>query len=98
VIKLTPFSINFRKGMHYSLRTSPIVAMSVAVNLGATKLILFGVQFTNHKTYNAGEKKGDHEVRQYLKFFDALRKIGAEVYLGANGTAFDKYLPIWKQN
>lgn len=93
VIKLTPFSINFRKGMYYSLRTSPIVAMSVALNLGATKLILFGIDFKNHKAYNKGEKKGDHEIRTYLKFFESLRKQGIEIFLGGEGSALESYLP-----
>ena len=95
VIKLSPFSINFRKGMYYSLRTSPIVAMSVAVNMGATKLILFGIDFKNHKSYNVGEKKGDFEAKQYLKFFEALKKVNVEVFLGSKGGAFDNHLPLW---
>lgn len=95
VIKLSPFSGWFRKGMYYSLRTSPIVAMSVAVNLGATKLILFGIDFKNHKSFNHGEKRGDHEIRNYVKFFEALRKIGVEIYLGGEGSALQKYLPSW---
>lgn len=96
VIKLSPFSGYFRKGMYYCLRTSPIVAMSVAVNLGADKLILWGVDFKNHRSFVQGEKRGDHETREYLRFFEALKKIGVEVYLGAPGTAFDKHLPIYE--
>jgi hypothetical protein len=96
VIKLSPFSGWFRKGMYYSLRTSPIVAMSVAVNLGADKLILFGVDFRSHKSFNAGEKRGDHEMRQYFKFFEALKKVGVEVYLGGEGSALESYLPKYE--
>lgn len=95
VIKLSPFSGYVRRDMIYSLRTSPIVAMSIASKLGATKMILWGVDFKTHKVFTNGEKKGDHEIRNYLKYFDGLKKLGVEVYLGANGTAFDPYLQLW---
>lgn len=95
VIKLSPFAGYYRPGMYYSLRTSPIVAISVALNLGAKKLIIWGIDFRNHKAFNDGEKRGSHEIKQYLKMFEFLKTKGIEVYLGKAEGAFEKHLPVY---
>lgn len=96
VIKLSPFAGYYRPGMYYSLRTSPIVAISVALNLGATKLILFGLDYRTHAHFRDGEKRGSHEVKQYLRLFDFLKKKGIEVYLGKKEGAFENHLPVYE--
>lgn len=91
------FHLRINKGRIYTSETSPICAISHAINQDATKVILWGVDMKNHKRYSQGTKHGDHEIGKYLKFFDACRKISVEIYLGATGTAFDNDLPLWQQ-
>lgn len=93
VIRLSPFAGYFHKNQIYCSKTSPIAAISLAVKAGAKKIILWGIDFVGHKTYSVGTKKGDHEVRTYLKFFDAMEKFGVKIYRGADGSAFDVRLP-----
>lgn len=97
VIKLTPFNGNVRHGLIYSSKTSPMVAMSLALKQGATELILFGIDFVNHASYRKGVKSGEYEIKQYIKFFESAQKQGIKVWLGASGTAFDGVLPMYKQ-
>jgi hypothetical protein len=95
VIRLSPFNGYIRKGMIYKSKTSPIVAMSLAVNQHATDIILFGVDFLNHKSYSNNTKHGQFEISNYLKFFDQLNKMNIKVWRGSAGSAFDNNLPLW---
>lgn len=95
VIKLSPFNQNVRRGLIYSSKTSPMVAMSLALKQGATELVLFGIDMLTHQAYRAGVKGGDYEISNYLKFFDSLKKQGIKVYRGADGTCFDSKLPLY---
>jgi hypothetical protein len=94
VIRLSPFNGFVRKGMIYKSKTSPIVAMSLAVNQGAKELILWGIDFETHKSYNKNNKQGQYEISVYLKFIEQLNKQGIKVWRGADGSAFDKQLPL----
>lgn len=94
-IRLSPFVVRVRPGMIYSSGTTPIIAMSVAIAKGATKLILWGVDMVDHPTFRVGVKKGDQEIHVYRKFFKEVALLGIEIYRGANGTAFDNDLPLW---
>jgi hypothetical protein len=96
VIRLTPFVYGIHPGLIYCSKTSPLVAMSLAYKQGANDLILWGVEFTNHKSYLKGTKQGDYEIAIYKKFIEQLKKKGVNVWLGAKGTAFDNYLPVYE--
>jgi hypothetical protein len=96
VIRLTPFNGHVRQGLIYSLRTSPVVAISLAVKQGATDIVLFGVDFLNHKSIRTGTRAGDHEVKCYLKLFQRLNEKGINVHVGAAGSCFDNQLPLWQ--
>lgn len=95
-IKYTAFVSHIRKGMIYSARTTPIICCSLAIKLGATELILYGVDMLNHKVFARGTKRGNHEIATYVNFFKACEKIGVKVFLGATGTAFDNNLPLYE--
>lgn len=97
VIKLSPFNGYVRDGMIYSSKTSPIVALSLAVHQGATDIIIWGIDFISHAAYKKGTKQGDYEVKTYLRFFDQLEKRKIKVWRGADGTAFDLQLPLYEK-
>lgn len=96
VIKLSPFSGYVRNNLIYSCRTSPMVAISLALKQGGTEIVLFGVDFKTHKAYSDSNKNGIHEVATYLKFFKRIEEKGVKIYLGASGTAFDNHLPLYQ--
>lgn len=95
IMKLTTFNGYLRDGLIYSSKTSPMVAVSLAVRQQATEIILWGCDFKDHSTYRTGTKDGDYEVKTYLKFFQEIQKRGIKIWLGANGSAFDLYLPLY---
>lgn len=95
-IRLTPFTIRINKDLIYSSRTTPIICMSLAIKMGATKLILWGIDMLTHHSFRRGTKTGDHEITTYRKFFVQANKLGVDVYLGRQGTAFDNDLPIYE--
>ena len=97
VIKLSPFNGYVRNGLIYSSKTSPMVALSLAVKQGATEIVIYGIDFQNHPSYRQGTKQGDHEVKNYLKFFEQLSKRGIKVWRGADGSAFDSDLPKYPE-
>lgn len=95
VIKLCPFNGFVRNGLIYSSKTSPLVALSLAVIQGASEIIVFGIDMLNHPSYRQGTKQGDHEIKIYLKFFEQLEKRGIKVWRGAHGSVFDSALPLY---
>lgn len=95
--RMVSFSHRVNKGTHYTSATSPMIAISHAISLGATYIIIWGVDFKNHKSYAQGSKRGNREIEVYRKFFKAVERIGVKVYLGALGTAFDNDIPLYPQ-
>lgn len=85
-----------RIGAHYTAQTSPIICVSLALEAGATVIVLWGVDFTNHHRYYSGSKDGDRQVSLYLDFFKKIQAMGIAVYLGAPGSVFDSYLSVYK--
>lgn len=96
VIKLTSFNGNIRNDLIYCSKTSPMVAMSLAIKQGAAEIVLFGVDMLTHQAYRVGTKNGDYEIKKYLQFFEQAKKRGVKMYRGASGTAFDVQLPLYK--
>lgn len=90
-----PFHLRVQKGRLYSASTSPMIAISYAMQRGATEIILWGVDFNTHPKYKKGTKNGDHEIEIYKRFFESCKKLGVEITLGSPGTAFDDYVPLW---
>lgn len=71
VVKVQPFTKHLVKGRLYHSQTSTFVAACYAFNLGATEIILHGVDLNTHKTFSKGKRATDHELFQYknLGFF-----------------------------
>lgn len=97
-IKLTLFNGKVRDGFIYHSKTSPFVAISLAVKQGANDIVLYGIDMLNHKAYRQGTRAGDYEIKTYLKFFEELKKQGVRVWLGTTGSCFDNVLPLFKSD
>lgn len=75
-------------------QTSPFIAMSLAYNLGATKLVLWGVDFIDHSTFSKGNSQTPMELRMYRGFIEELRRNGIKTYLGAPGSLLEEFLTV----
>lgn len=89
------FHLRVQKGRLYSASTSPMIAISYAMQQGATEVILYGVDFKTHGKYKEGTKHGDHEIAVYKRFFESCEKLKTKIYLGATGTAFDQTVQLY---
>lgn len=78
----------------YSSNTSPLIAITLAYNLGAKDIILWGVDFRNHSMYNDNNPATKREVGVYLDVFAALKERGVNIYLGRMGSVFDSVLSL----
>lgn len=97
LIKLRSWDGHLRKDVVQHTDTSPFVAMSLAYQLGATKIVLWGVDFTTHHIYNTMNGNAKMEVRQYRQFIDALRLEGVDTYLGARGGLLEEFLTVYHE-
>jgi hypothetical protein len=77
-----------------SSQTSPFIALSMAYKMGATKIILWGVEMIGHMTYNKQNPETKMELRKWRQITEAIQKEGVEVFLGAPGSALEEFLKI----
>jgi hypothetical protein len=94
-IAMTEFRGKFRKGRNYFSKTSPFIAICLAVNLGATELILWGIDFVNHWQYKPGNKVFDPELNMYVSLIDELKEQGIKIWIGNANTVLKDYLPLY---
>lgn len=90
-LDLIPWYGTYWKDKIYKSDTSPFIAMCLAVKLGASEIILWGVDFINHSKFKRGDPGTKREVETYLELFKELRTIDIEVHIGSQGTVFDEY-------
>lgn len=84
------------KNYLYHSKTSPFGAISLAYSWGFTEIILWGVDFKDHKHYRPGDDRFINEFTAYKTFCLALQKVGVNVYLGHEGSNLN-FLPIWQK-
>lgn len=77
--------------------TSPFIAMSLAYALGATKIVLYGVDMVDHARYHEKNPMRNIELRRYKQFVELLREKGIKTYLGAKGSALESFLTLEEQ-
>lgn len=94
--RVTSFNKMIMKGFCQTSQTSPIMAMSHAIRLGATELIVWGIDFVDHRVWRVGTKSGDREIAKYKLFFKECERLKIKVWRGADGTVFDNVLPLWQ--
>lgn len=83
------------KNYLYHSKTSPFAAISLAYSWGFTNIILWGVDFKDHKIYKPGNDSFLNEFTAYKTFWQALQKAGVNLYLGHEGSNLN-FLPIWQ--
>jgi len=79
----------------YSSKTSPFIAITLAVKLGATEIILWGVDMLTHHAFSPGKKDFQLEFEHYKILFDELKIHGVNVFIGNKETVLKDYLPVY---
>lgn len=91
---LKPFYSGYLDGKSiYHSKTSPFSAMSLAYNLGAKEIILWGVDFKTHKYYSPSTGHLPAELNAYIFLIESLGHQGTKVYLGCEGSELK--LPVY---
>lgn len=98
LLALKPFIGRLTPGRVYSSKTSPFVAITLAYSVGASEIILWGVDMVSHPVYspNGKKKSFDSEFDNYLVLFKQLEKSGIKVYIGDSNTVFRDHLPLYQ--
>lgn len=79
----------------YHSKTSPFAAISLAYNIGYYDIVLWGVDFVNHRAYSPGKDMFAHEINNYKSFCMSLNEVGVKVYLGSEESNL-YFLPVWQ--
>lgn len=93
-VRLQSFGKHLKKGHVYSSKTSTFVAMSIAFNMGATDIVLHGVDFINHTVFNPSNKLYNYEMKQYEKFVHMLKEYNVHVWVSSEKSALSKFLNV----
>ncbi len=81
---------------YYHSKTSPFAAISLAYSFGYKEIVLWGVDFINHRVYSPGKDPFTNEIMNYKSFCMSLNEVGVKVFLGCEGSNL-KFLPIWQE-
>lgn len=75
--------------------TSPFPAISLAYLLGYKEIILWGVDFNTHKSWNPTKKNElAFELQGYKELVRSLDEVGVNVYLGNGGSMLGEFLMV----
>lgn len=78
--------------------TSPFPAMSLAYLLGYKEIVLWGVDFVTHKSWNPSRAEQlNNELSLYKELINALNEVGVKVYLGYTGSMLGSFLEVKNQ-
>jgi hypothetical protein len=86
----------FKKGMLTHSKTSPFVALNFAFNIGATEIILWGIDLIDHPVMRPEQRETAFEIEQYLKMIQIIERHGVKVFIGSENTAFKNKIPVYK--
>ena len=92
VVKVQPFTKRLIKGKLYHSQTSTFVAACYAFNLGATEIILHGVDLNTHKIFSAGKRATDLEIRQYVALSAIMESHGCILWVSSRESQLSKHL------
>jgi hypothetical protein len=91
MLNLKRFEGKYVKGELYYRHTSTFIAITLAVKLGYTEIVLYGHELTNHKHVKSRILEG--EIKSTLELVRELEKHGIKVYLYKPVGAFAGLLP-----
>lgn len=94
VIKTQPFTKRLMPGKLYHSQTSTFVAACYAFNMGATDIILHGVDLNTHKKFAAGNRSTELEVRQYRALHDQMESTSCTLWVSSPHSQLSGHLPI----
>jgi hypothetical protein len=86
----------FKKGNYYYSKTSPFIAINYAYNIGADKIMIWGVDFTDHPNFPRGKRHTEFELENYAALIGLIQAAGVEVYIGNKNTALNQFLEVYK--
>lgn len=96
-LPLSPFVGRVKRGIIYKSATSPFIAISKAFTMGASEIIIWGVDFKTHKGFTDQNKAGQNEIFQYKKLIEAIQgQYGVSFFLGAGGSALEQFVDVKK--
>ena len=93
-INLSPFSKFLKKGRYYSSKSSPFVALSVAFNIGAKNIVMFGCDYKTHHLFQPGKRIQEFELRNIEKFCRMLSEQGVNVFVSSKESELSKFLNV----
>jgi len=103
IIRLQSFGKFLKKGHIYSSKSSPFVAMSLSFNMGATDVILHGVDMETHNIFSPNNRHGsnehrmfNYELRNIQNFTRMMVDQGTKVWLGKKEGALTQFLNVWQ--
>lgn len=94
-IQIRPFGKYLKKGHVYCSKSSPFVALSIAFNMGAKNIVLFGVDMNDHKVFQPGNKLRDYEMRKFEKICRMMNENGTRVWVSSDQSSLSKFLNVW---
>lgn len=77
----------------YSI-TSPFLAVHLAYKFGATKIVMWGVDFNTHENFNT-DKLRNRALKDFRNLREKLNERGCELYVGNEISMFSSILPIY---
>lgn len=95
-ISLVTWYGHYRKGQIYSSNSSPIIAITLAVKLGAKDIIMWGCDFKDHHIFNDSNPQTQKEITVYRELFDGLMQADIRLWLGSNYGALSEYIPTYE--
>jgi hypothetical protein len=87
-VSVTRWSKTFHKDQVYHTDNSPFSAMCYAVTIGATDVVLYGVDLNNHRYL-----KAINSAPAFSQYAVAARKIGVNIYKAHTDQNLN--LPLW---
>lgn len=75
--------------------SSPFIAMSMAVAMGAQQVVLYGVDFVDHPMFNAANNNAilSREVQLYCMFSETVAQKGIKIQIASNYGALKGLIP-----
>ena len=74
---------------------SPYVAVCLAFNMGATEIIMYGVDFNSHKTLSIREKL-DRIEKDFKELNKVLLQKGCRLYVASKDSYLSRILPVYE--